>query len=130
MSESVFLIGDPRRYVSQPVQQTIMREYAKSQSLLVDFVGWEIGLWGQHKMLDSYAASRKSDSFLFFTIYQFQAPEGFQTKKLKKLFESGYNLYFASQRISVRTREDLVGLLAELFVVERMLSSESVSSIL
>lgn len=115
---NVFALGDARRLVSQPLQQTIMRTYATENNLSIDFVGWEIALWGQHKMLMSYINNRKANAFLFFTLYQFWDSGNFQQDVMNEIVTRGFPIYFASERIKILNIYELQSLNYELSIAE------------
>ena len=95
-----------------------MRSYAVENNLLIDFVGWEMALWGQHKMLMSYINNRKANAFLFFTLYQFWDSGNFQQDVMNEIITRGVPMYFASERIKILNLNDMQRQYNELSIAE------------
>ncbi len=118
--KNCFAFLDSRRLTSQPIQQLVIRDYAKSVDLNINFVGAEIqGNEHSHRLFCSYIRQRKSERFIFFTIYQFMGDRRlFDIEIIREALFAGIELYFATEKISLKGHEDLEKSMIELLVSE------------
>ena len=104
-----FAFLDSDRKIPQPVQQLVLRDFAKANSLEIEFVGAEIeGNERAHRLYEYYLSENKSQRYLFFSIYQFMAVNGqFDTELIERAVSNGFEIYFALEKLAFRSKNEL-----------------------
>jgi len=95
-----FVFLDSSFDVNQAIQMKIINEYALSHGLKIAFYGSElVGYETRHEILLEYAANKRCQHFIFFSLNQFLGQTGLQIQILENLVALGLSMHFAAQNI-------------------------------
>lgn len=103
-----FAFLDSDRSIPQPVQQLVLRDFAKAKGLEIEFVGAEIqGNEKAHRLFAYYLSENKSQKYLFFSVYQFMGLAGrFETELIEKALSNNFEIYFALEKLAFINRSE------------------------
>ena len=104
-----FAFLDSDRKIPQPVQQLVLRDFARANGLEIEFVGAEIeGNEKAHRLYAYYLSTKKSQRYLFFSVYQFMGLTGrFEAELLNKAVSNNIELYFALEKLAFKSKNEL-----------------------
>ena len=122
---SIFVFLDSSRSVSQSIQHTIIREFAKQNKLEIDFYGAEMfGFEYTHMLLRDYLVANRSSGYMFFSINQFlNKDKKYDLKLLNSFNKKGIKLFFANEKISLFNKSDYENIYKKLLISEICISN-------
>lgn len=114
---NTFVFLDSSRTTNQSLQQIIIKDFARSNNLSIDFYGAELtGTEHYHYLFLDYLQSSRCESYLFFTIRQFRSADGtYNLDPINKALSVCRAIFFASERLSLFSSTDLLSFKRELY---------------